>query len=467
MSGAATKLMVGGRGGGACAQRPLPAPVRAWRMLRIAALFLLFALFTAVVTAFASVRRRERFTRWWAGRVLRALGVTLICGRSPGFGTGPALLVANHVSSIDPILICAIQPACFVAKSELGNSAWLRWLLAEAGTIFIDRGKRDGVLSALAAMHDAFDAGEQVALFPEATICAAAEPRPFNSALLEAGSEGVPLYFFALSLTRADGTLCPEADFPWERSFAAGFWRLAGVPALVARVEVVGPVDFQGVNRKRIARSAHDAIHYALRYRHAGRCSCPRALRAWASRIAQSAIAASLCYALVQGPVLAEGVDIGAGFGLVSQQHGLEGGWDIQVGYEFKETERFSLGVQWQWFKGWTSENRLGDHDQGGMAFSSNALYLTARPRHEALRWLQLKAGLVNANYKIAEYDSAAGTVVVRSDRSGETGLALGLGLVFGSDKVRLHLLDYQRYSFAGESFDAFGISLVLLAGGH
>ena len=245
-------------------RRPLPAPARAWRMLRITALFLLFALFTAGVTAFASVRRRERFMRWWAGTVLRALGVKLMCTRSPAFGAGPALLVANHVSSIDPILISAIRPACFVAKAELGSGAWLRWLLAEAGTIFIDRRKRDDVLRALAAMHEAFDAGEQVALFPEAAICATAEPHPFNSALLQPGSDGVPLYFVALRLTHADGTPCPESDFPRGRSFSAGFWRLAGVRALVARVEVVGPVDFSGVNRKRIARRAYNAINCAL-----------------------------------------------------------------------------------------------------------------------------------------------------------------------------------------------------------
>lgn len=249
---------------GACTHPPLAAPARAWRMLRVAALFLLFALFMAAVTVFASVRRRERFTRWWAGMVLRALGVRLMRGRSPAFAEGPALIVANHVSSIDPILICAIQPACFVAKSELGNAAWLKWLLAEAGTIFIDRGRRDDVPRALAAMHEAFDAGERVALFPEATICATAQPRPFNSSLLEPGSDGVPLYFVALSLMRADGTPCQEGDFPRNRGFAAGFWRLAGVPALVARVEVVGPVDFSGVDRKRIARSSHDAIHFAL-----------------------------------------------------------------------------------------------------------------------------------------------------------------------------------------------------------
>ncbi len=175
-------------------------------------------------------------------------------------------------------------------------------------------------------------------------------------------------------------------------------------------------------------------------------------------------MAASLCHALAQAPALAEGVEIGAGFGIISHQQALEGGWDIQVGYEFKEREHFSLGVQWQWYKGWTSESRVGEEE--GMAFRSNALYLTARPKHESLRWLQFKAGVVNANYKIAEYDSNAGAVVVRSDRSGETGLALGLGLVFGSDAVRFHLFDYQRYSFAGESFDAFSISLTVLGGG-
>ena len=183
-----------------------------------------------------------------------------------------------------------------------------------------------------------------------------------------------------------------------------------------------------------------------------------------AKRIAQFAFAASIGCALAQGPVLAEGVDIAAGPGVVSHQPGFEGGWDVQVGYEFKETERFSIGAQWQWYKGWTSESRLGE--QEGMAFRANALYLTARPKREAFQWLQLKAGVVNANYKIAEYDSAAGTVVVRSDRSGETGLALGASLVFGSDTVRFHLLDYQRYSFSAENFDSFGISLVLLMGG-
>ena len=183
-----------------------------------------------------------------------------------------------------------------------------------------------------------------------------------------------------------------------------------------------------------------------------------------ATRIFQSAFVVSICHALVQGPAAAEGVDVAAGLGVVSHQQSFEGGWDIQVGYEFKETQRFSIGAQWQWYKGWTSESSLGKTE--GMAFRSNALYLTARPKHEALQWLQLKAGVVNANYKIAEYDSASGRVVVRADRSGETGPAFGASLVFGSDKVRFHLLDYQRYSFSGESFDSFGISLMLLMAG-
>jgi hypothetical protein len=90
------------------------------------------------------------------------------------------------------------------------------------------------------------------------------ETRFFNSALLEPGSDGVPFYLVALSLTRADGTPCLEADFPLGQSFLASFWQLTAASGMVARTVILGPFDFSGVNRKRIAHFAHDTIHCVL-----------------------------------------------------------------------------------------------------------------------------------------------------------------------------------------------------------
>jgi len=179
----------------------------------------------------------------------------------------------------------------------------------------------------------------------------------------------------------------------------------------------------------------------------------------------RAVLAAALLWSLAQAPARGEGFDLGLGLGFVNHKQGFDGGWDIQVGYEFRQTQRFNIGVQWQMLRGWTSEESLGSEE--GMSFRSNALYLTARPSHNALRWLQFKAGVINADFKIAEFDYTESAVRLRSDQSGATGLALGLGFLLGSDTVRLHLFDYQRYMIAGESFDAFGISLFVLAGGQ
>jgi hypothetical protein len=72
---------------------------------------------------------------------------------------------------------------------------------------------------------------------------------------------------------------------------------------------------------------------------------------------------------------------------------------------------------------------------------------------------LQLKAGVVSADFKIVKTDYP----VTISDTFGSTGTAIGMGLVFGSEQFRVHLLDYERYSIGREKFDVWSFSLLLL----
>jgi 1-acyl-sn-glycerol-3-phosphate acyltransferase len=242
----------------------LDAAARVWRIVRLAALFLALALFAQLLGPRIGREKRERFRTVWTKAVLRALGVELVCERPVLPRAGPALLAANHVSSIDALLIGALHPVRFVAKSQLAARTWLRWPLTALGTIFIDRSRRAAVLHVLARMREAFEANEAVALFPEATVTGEGDTRRFNSALLEPASRGVPLYLMALRLNRVDGLSCPEADFAPGRGFASSFWRLSAVPAMVVHAAVVGPLDFSGLPRKRIASIAQHCIRELL-----------------------------------------------------------------------------------------------------------------------------------------------------------------------------------------------------------
>ena len=86
---------------------------------------------------------------------------------------GPALIVTNHVSHLDPLLIglAALgrgRRLAFLAKRELFTSPWTGWLMRAAGQIEVDRGglARAAVTPAVEALR----AGAALVVFPEGTI---------------------------------------------------------------------------------------------------------------------------------------------------------------------------------------------------------------------------------------------------------------------------------------------------------
>jgi len=83
---------------------------------------------------------------------------------------GPAILVANHVSGLDPLLMiaCSRRPLRFLIAREQYRRFGLQWLFRAAGCIPVDRER-----SPEKAMRQAFKAlrqGEVVALFPHGKI---------------------------------------------------------------------------------------------------------------------------------------------------------------------------------------------------------------------------------------------------------------------------------------------------------
>lgn len=83
---------------------------------------------------------------------------------------GPALVVANHVSGLDPLLMIAAshRPLRFIIAREQYERFGLHWLLRAVGCIPVDRAASPH--RALAAARRALQHGEVVALFPHGRI---------------------------------------------------------------------------------------------------------------------------------------------------------------------------------------------------------------------------------------------------------------------------------------------------------
>lgn len=85
--------------------------------------------------------------------------------------TGGVLVVANHVSYLDPIamgryLVWNGRWPRFLGKAELWSMPLIGWLARACGQIPVQRGTARAV-DALAAARAALDAGECVAIYPE------------------------------------------------------------------------------------------------------------------------------------------------------------------------------------------------------------------------------------------------------------------------------------------------------------
>jgi 1-acyl-sn-glycerol-3-phosphate acyltransferase len=101
------------------------------------------------------------FTRLYLG--MRVAGARRIPRR------GGVLIVANHCSHLDPILLgcSASRPLSFLARSTLFRPAPFAWYLRRLGALPLERGKSDRATLERAA--ELLREGKVLAIFPEGT----------------------------------------------------------------------------------------------------------------------------------------------------------------------------------------------------------------------------------------------------------------------------------------------------------
>lgn len=104
-----------------------------------------------------------------------------VAGPAPQSG----LLVSNHLSYLDILVIAAVTPAVFVSKSEVRGWPLFGWLASLAGTVFIERARRTHVGAVNREIESALADGALVVVFPEGTSTNGGEVLPFRSSLLE------------------------------------------------------------------------------------------------------------------------------------------------------------------------------------------------------------------------------------------------------------------------------------------
>jgi 1-acyl-sn-glycerol-3-phosphate acyltransferase len=125
-------------------------------------------------------------------------------GRFPA--TGPLVVVANHASYLDGLLLLAVVPErCdFVAKQELARSFAMGFLLRNIGTRFVERFEIEGSVGAAHELAADAARGASLIVFPEGTLQREPGLRPFHmGAFLAAARAGTTVLPLAIRGTRS------------------------------------------------------------------------------------------------------------------------------------------------------------------------------------------------------------------------------------------------------------------------
>jgi 1-acyl-sn-glycerol-3-phosphate acyltransferase len=199
-------------------------------------------------------------TRFFARTLLAALGVRhALHGRIPRRG---ALIVANHVSWLDVVVLFANTPAILLAKHEVGEWPVIGWLARAAGTIFVDRSRPRALPATVATVAGTLRGGRSVAVFPEGTTWCGRTGGPFRPAVFQAAIDaGAPVAPITLRFGLADGTGTTIAAYIGDDTLLSSLWRVANSRGLtVTAVAHPALYPVPGASRRVLARAARAVV---------------------------------------------------------------------------------------------------------------------------------------------------------------------------------------------------------------
>lgn len=205
--------------------------------------------------------------REWSREMLAILGVELVVRGTPP-GHGPVLLVANHISWLDILVMDAAQPARFVSKADVKSWPLLGSLVTGAGTLYIERESRRDAMRVVHQMADSLRAGDILAVFPEGTTGDGQTLLPFHANLIQAAiSANVPV--LPVGLGFVDGHTGQRSDAPLfigDTTMLQSIWSTLRATRVQAVVHFGEPEHFAGRDRR---TWAHDLRETVTRLREA------------------------------------------------------------------------------------------------------------------------------------------------------------------------------------------------------
>jgi len=223
--------------------------------LAIVLLICIFRYWHARLRGPMTQERRALWLQQATRDVLASLGITYsVEGEPPGRG----LVVANHLSYLDILIISAAMPCFFVAKSEVDRWPFFGKAARSGGTLFLDRESLASANDVAHKMRERLELPVPVLQFPEGTSTDGTQVLRFHSRLIDPATEmGAPVTAAAIRYVIEDA---PERALCWygDEAFLTHLWKVLGVRHFSAVLKFGRPRNYS--DRRAAAERTHEEV---------------------------------------------------------------------------------------------------------------------------------------------------------------------------------------------------------------
>lgn len=206
-------------------------------------------------------RMRELAVQAWARKMLEICGIRLVVHGNPP-ARGPMLLVCNHISWLDILVMHAAGYCRFVSKSGVRHWPLIGVLSTGAGSLYIERESRRDAMRVVHHMAEGLRASDVFAIFPEGTTSDGRQVLPFHANLIQAAiSAGAPVQPMALRfIDRVSGEPSTGPSYTGDETLIGSLWRTLGARPIAAHVRFGVPQHCDGRDRRAWARDLRAAV---------------------------------------------------------------------------------------------------------------------------------------------------------------------------------------------------------------
>jgi lyso-ornithine lipid O-acyltransferase len=191
---------------------------------------------------------------------------------------GQCLIVSNHVSWIDIVVLSAVSPLSFVAKREVAKWPFFGWLAKLQRTVFVDRERRQATKGSNDALSTRLAQGDRLVLFPEGTSYDGSSVLPFKSSFFAAATApDIAIVPVTLAYTKSRGlplTRRNRPSYAWygDMDLPPHLWEALCKGPVQVDVIIHAALDVEtGLDRKRACAAAENTIRHSLAAKLHGR----------------------------------------------------------------------------------------------------------------------------------------------------------------------------------------------------